>query len=60
VAGADAIVVATEWPEFARADLDRLRMLMRGNLIFDGRCVIDPARAKAAGLRYLGICAPAS
>jgi UDPglucose 6-dehydrogenase len=60
VAGADALVVATEWPEFAVADLGRLRTLMRGDLVFDGRCVIDPARAEAAGLRYLGICAPAS
>jgi UDPglucose 6-dehydrogenase len=56
--GADALVVATEWPEFADADLGLLRGLMRGDAIFDGRCVIDPARSKAAGLRYLAMWAP--
>ncbi len=58
--GADALVIATEWPEFAAADLVRLRGAMRGDLLFDGRCVIDPARAAAAGLRYFGICAPSA
>jgi UDPglucose 6-dehydrogenase len=55
---ADAIVAATEWPEFAAADLGLLRELMRGDAIFDGRCVIDPARSKAAGLRYFALWAP--
>ncbi len=57
--GADAIVIATEWPEFASLDLPYLRAVMRGNALFDGRCIVDPAVATAAGLRYLGICAPA-
>jgi UDPglucose 6-dehydrogenase len=57
-AGADALVVATEWPEFARADLGMIRGLMDGDIVFDGRCVIDPERCVTAGLRYIGICAP--
>ena len=53
-AGADAVVVATEWPEFAEIDLGSVRQLMRGDLLFDGRSVISPAAAEAAGFRYHG------
>lgn len=56
--GADALVVATEWPEFSSLDLRYLRGLMRGDVLFDGRCIIEPADCTAAGLRYYGICAP--
>jgi UDPglucose 6-dehydrogenase len=56
--GADALVIATEWPEFATADFAALARTMRGDLVFDGRCIADPARVTVAGLRYLGICPP--
>lgn len=56
---ADAVVIATEWPEFAALDLTAVRERMRGDLLFDGRCILDPKRVKAAGLRYRGVCAPA-
>jgi UDPglucose 6-dehydrogenase len=55
---ADVLVVATEWDEFAKADYVALRRLMRGDALLDGRCIVDPSSARAAGLRYLGICAP--
>jgi UDPglucose 6-dehydrogenase len=58
--GADAVVVATEWPEFAGLDLVALRGLMHGDLLVDGRGVIDPERALAAGFRYRGIGRQAS
>ncbi len=54
-AEADAVVVATEWPEFAALDLCALRQVTRGDLLVDGRAVIDPARAAAAGFRYRGV-----
>lgn len=57
--GADALVVATEWPEFSTLDLPYVRRLMRGDLVFDGRCVIEPRVCTAAGLRYYGICGAA-
>jgi UDPglucose 6-dehydrogenase len=56
--GADALVVATEWPEFAAADYSALRAVMRGDVVLDGRCIVDVDRVRAAGLRYVGICAP--
>ena len=55
---ADAIVIATEWPEFATADYADLRAVMRGDQLFDGRCIVDPDRARVAGLRYRGVCPP--
>lgn len=56
---ADVIVVATEWPEFASADYPSLARRMRGDLVLDGRCAVDPIVVQKSGLRYKGICAPA-
>jgi nucleotide sugar dehydrogenase len=53
--GADAVVIATEWPEFAEMDLAAVRRVTRGDLLFDGRGVISPGKAAAAGFRYHGI-----
>jgi nucleotide sugar dehydrogenase len=50
----DAVVIATEWPEFAAMDLRALRRLTRGDLLFDGRSLISPAAAATAGFRYAG------
>jgi UDPglucose 6-dehydrogenase len=52
--GVDAVVIGTEWPEFARIDLRSLRRATRGDLLFDGRSVISPGAAAAAGFRYAG------
>lgn len=54
-AGADALVLVTEWHEFRHPDYTRLRTTMRGNLLFDGRNVWDPAEAARAGFQYQGI-----
>jgi UDPglucose 6-dehydrogenase len=55
VAGADAVVLVTEWPEFAELDLVEVARLMRGNVLIDGRNVIDAPRALEAGLAYEGV-----
>jgi UDPglucose 6-dehydrogenase len=55
VEGADAVVLVTEWPEFAELDLDEVARLMRGNVLIDGRNVFDPAQVRAAGLAYEGV-----
>lgn len=51
---ADATIIATEWPEFAGIDLLALRGAMRGNVLVDGRGVISPGAARAAGFEYFG------
>jgi UDPglucose 6-dehydrogenase len=56
--GADALVIVTEWKEFRSVDLEAMRPLMRRALIVDGRNIIDPATARAAGFEYAGIGRP--
>jgi UDPglucose 6-dehydrogenase len=55
LAGADAAVIATEWPEFAELDLAAAARSMRRPLLFDGRGMVDPARAAASGMSYRGV-----
>lgn len=52
---AEALIIATEWPEFASVDLEELRKTMRTPLIFDGRNLLDPASASSFGFQYRGI-----
>jgi UDPglucose 6-dehydrogenase len=55
VEGADAVVLVTEWPEFAELDLGEIARAMRGNVLIDGRNAFDPALARDAGLVYEGV-----
>jgi UDPglucose 6-dehydrogenase len=54
--GADAVVIVTEWPEFALPFADgTLRPVMRTPLVIDGRNQLDPAAVRAAGFAYEGV-----
>jgi UDPglucose 6-dehydrogenase len=53
--GADALFLVTEWNEFRSPDFERLKRLMRGSVLFDGRNVWDAAKARAAGFTYHGV-----
>jgi nucleotide sugar dehydrogenase len=50
----DAIVLATEWPEFLDLDAGDLRRAMRGDLFLDGRNFVSPTEFAAAGMRVEG------
>ncbi len=52
---ADALVVVTEWNEFRRPDFDKMKSLMRGHVIFDGRNIYPPELMKEKGFVYYGI-----
>lgn len=52
---AEALVVVTEWPEFAELDLSLVGAVMRVRLLLDGRNLIDPEAAHAAGFTYSGV-----
>jgi len=52
---ADAVVIATEWADFAALDLARLAERMAGNVVLDGRGVLDEVAAADAGLALSGI-----
>jgi UDPglucose 6-dehydrogenase len=56
--GADAVVLVTEWPEFADLDLREVAASMRGDLLVDGRNFLDPGAVRDAGLVYEGIGRP--
>ena len=55
---AEALVIGTEWPEFAALDLPVLRAAMSGRVIVDARNLLDPAAAVRAGFVYTGIGIP--
>src|SRR5688572_1741594 len=59
VAGADAVVLVTEWQEFAELDLTEVAERMRGDLLVDGRNFLDPAAVHEAGLAYEAVGRPA-
>lgn len=52
---AEALIVVTEWPQFAQLDLRSLRSVMRVPLLLDGRNLFDPGVAQAAGFTYAGV-----
>ena len=56
--GADALIIATEWPQFATADLGEVAKRLRTPLVFDGRNLLDPEDVKAAKLEYYSIGRP--
>jgi UDPglucose 6-dehydrogenase len=52
---ADAVVLVTEWDEFAELDWGAVAQGMNGRLVIDGRNALDPETVRAAGLDYEGI-----
>ena len=55
VTGADAAVIVTEWPELKELASEETRAAMAHPLIIDGRNLLEPAAARAAGFAYEGI-----
>ena len=55
LAGADALVVVTEWKQFRSPDFARVRRALADDVIFDGRNLYDPDEVEAAGIAYYGI-----
>jgi len=59
-AGADAVLLATKWPEFAGLDLGRVRDGMITPILFDGRNLYDPLELANLGFTYRGVGLPAA
>ena len=51
----DAIVVVTEWPEFAELDWNEVAQVTQGRTVIDGRNFLDSNTVRAAGFTYEGI-----
>jgi UDPglucose 6-dehydrogenase len=53
--GCDALVIATEWEEFKKLDLERARKVLTHPIMFDGRNLFDPAEMERLGFIYKSI-----
>ena len=58
VEDAEALIIATEWAEFANVDLETVREKMQTPLIFDGRNLYDPETMRKLGFHYTSIGRP--
>ena len=56
--GADALAIVTEWNEFREPDFVRMRKLMRGPVIFDGRNIYNPENLRALVFTYISMGRP--
>jgi UDPglucose 6-dehydrogenase len=55
IAGADGVVILTEWNEFRALDLARVKTLLKQPLMVDLRNIYGPAQMAAAGFRYISV-----
>jgi UDPglucose 6-dehydrogenase len=58
--GAEALIIATEWHEFAKVDFAQLKEVMVSPIIFDGRNLLDPVTMEHLGFQYRSIGRPAA
>ncbi len=56
--GADALLLATEWPQYQKIDWISVREAMRGRTVFDGRNVLDGPMLRTIGFRYASFGRP--
>lgn len=56
--GCDALVIATEWPEFKSLDLDKAKSALSHPILFDGRNLFDPLEMEKHGYVYKSIGRP--
>ena len=52
---ADALIILTEWDEFKKLDLNKLKSIMKHPLIIDGRNIFNPEDVKVHGFAYISI-----
>ena len=55
LAGADALIVCTEWKSFRSPNFDRMKEKMRGRVIFDGRNIFAPNEMRGLGYTYYSV-----
>jgi UDPglucose 6-dehydrogenase len=55
VTDAEALIIATDWNEFANVDLTVLKEKMRTPMVFDGRNLLDPGTMRQFGFHYYSI-----
>ena len=58
--GADAVLILTDWAEFAKLDLVRLNQALRFPIMIDGRNLYKPAYMHEQGFTYVSVGRPAA
>lgn len=58
LAGADALVICTEWNEYRSADFDRIKSILKNPVIFDGRNLYSTEQMRRRGFTYYSIGRP--
>lgn len=53
--GADALLILTEWDEFKKTDLKKLKSVLKNPVIIDGRNIFDPKKMAENGFNYVSI-----
>jgi len=56
--GCDALVIMTEWPEFKKMSLSRIKKLLKHPIIVDGRNIFDAKKMKQLGFKYTDVGRP--
>ena len=60
LAGADALVVVTDWMEYRHPDFERVKRTLRQPVIVDGRNLYDVEKMRELGMRYHSIGRPSA
>ena len=55
---ADALILITEWNQFRRLDLEKVKKLLSVPIFFDLRNVYEPEEVKKYGIDYIGVGLP--
>jgi UDPglucose 6-dehydrogenase len=55
---ADGLILVTEWLSFREPDFERMKSLMKGHVIFDGRNQYNPRTMERQGIKYICIGRP--
>ena len=58
--GADAVLILTDWKEFAAIDLTRLNRVVKFPIVIDGRNLYKPHEMQAHGFTYVSVGRPAN
>jgi len=53
--GSDMVIIVTEWNQYRNTDLEKLKKVMKGNVVLDARNVLDPEKVKKHGFVYEGV-----
>ncbi|MDQ7039026.1 MAG: UDP-glucose/GDP-mannose dehydrogenase family protein [Aquificota bacterium] len=55
VKGAEALLILTEWEEFVKADMEKVKELMDLPVVVDGRNIFEPEEMKRMGFEYYSV-----